>query len=117
LVNIQSRDEFASHQLNADLWGHSTIKDVVRGNFRFAQRTLPHHEAASMVATYDLRQLPAVIILDPHTAQKMIQWSGLIQPERFLEDILPFLDVAPSDPAAGESGRRRAGRAGEGLRG
>ena len=101
LINIQSPDEFASHQLNADLWGHGMIKEVIRGNFSFAQRTIPDHEAQSVVQTYDLTQLPAVIILDPHTAQKMIQWSGLIQPDRFLEDILPFLDIPPSDPRAG----------------
>jgi hypothetical protein len=103
LINVQSNDEFASHQLNADLWGVPMIQEIVRGNFVFAQRTMPNPEAQSVVTTYDVHELPAVVIIDPHTGQKMMQWTGLIQPERFMEDVLPFLDMTPSHPSAGST--------------
>jgi hypothetical protein len=50
---------------------------------------------------YDLRVLPAVIIVDPNTGQKMHEWRGRIDADRFMEEVVPFLDIPPSDPRAG----------------
>lgn len=50
---------------------------------------------------YDLRVLPAVIIVDPNTGQKMHEWRGRLDADRFMEDVVPFLDIPPSDPKAG----------------
>jgi hypothetical protein len=54
-----------------------------------------------MQEQYDLRILPAVIIVDPNTGQKMHEWSGRIDADRFMEDVVPFLDISPSHPKAG----------------
>jgi hypothetical protein len=54
-----------------------------------------------MQEQYDLRVLPAVIIVDPNTGQKMHEWRGRIDADRFMEDVVPFLDISPSDPKAG----------------
>lgn len=48
-----------------------------------------------------MRVLPAVIIVDPNTGQKMHEWRGRIDTDRFMEDVVPFLDISPSDPKAG----------------
>lgn len=45
--------------------------------------------------------LPAVIIVDPNTGQKMHEWRGRIDADRFMEDVVPFLDISPADPKAG----------------
>ncbi|XP_073112266.1 plant UBX domain-containing protein 7-like [Elaeis guineensis] len=46
---------------------------------------------------YNLVSLPAVLIIDPITGQKMHAWSGMIQAEQFLELLLPFMDVGPKE--------------------
>lgn len=38
LVNIQRKDEFASHQLNRDVWSNDLVGEIVQGNFVFWQR-------------------------------------------------------------------------------
>lgn len=50
---------------------------------------------------YDLNVLPAIIIVDPNTGQKMHERSGNVNVERFLEELGPFLGMEPSDPNAG----------------
>lgn len=52
---------------------------------------------------YDLNVLPAIIIVDPNTGQKMHERTGNVTVERFLEEISPFLDMEPSDPKAGST--------------
>lgn len=37
LLNVQSADEFASHQLNRDTWGQPLVQDMLRGSFVFWQ--------------------------------------------------------------------------------
>ena len=54
-----------------------------------------------MQEQYDLRVLPAIIIVDPNTGQKMHEWRGRIDADRFMEDVVPFLDISPADPKAG----------------
>lgn len=39
LVNVQSNAQFASHQLNRDVWSHNTVRDIVKSAFIFWQVT------------------------------------------------------------------------------
>lgn len=101
LINVQDPAVFQSLQLNADLWTDSVIKDIVRGTFQFAQRTLPTTDATRLQQMYQLHVLPAIIVVDPNTGQKMHEWLGKIDKDRFMEELLPFTETLPSDPAAG----------------
>jgi UBX domain-containing protein 7 len=73
----------------------------VRGSFQFAQRTLPSEDAERLKEMYHLHVMPAVLIIDPNTGQKMHEWRGAIDKDRFMEDLMPYMETPPSDPAAG----------------
>ena len=40
MVNLQSNDEFASHQLNRDTWSNPTVKSTIQNSFIFWQASL-----------------------------------------------------------------------------
>jgi UBX domain-containing protein 7 len=101
IINVQDIGNFQSLQLNADIWSDSMMRELIKGNFQFAQRTLPSHDAVQLKDSYHLYVLPAILILDPNTGQKMHEWRGLPDKERFMEELLPYLDTPPSDPKAG----------------
>eukprot|EP00892_Ulva_mutabilis_P012404 jgi/Ulvmu1/9536/UM053_0025.1 len=101
LFNVQDPTIFASLQLNADLWSDSLVQEVVKRSFVFAQRILPDQDARELQEGYDLHVLPAIIVVDPNTGQKMHERRGNVTVERFLEELSPFLDMDPSDPNAG----------------
>lgn len=101
MVNVQDPQNFQSLQLNADLWGDQLVKSVVQDSFQFAQRLLPSADAVQVQQSYHLHVLPAIIILDPNTGQKMHEWLGLPDKERFMEALIPFMDIPPSSAKAG----------------
>ena len=101
MLNVQDPDNFQSLQINADLWNDALIQDLMHQSFHFAQRVLPSADAQQLKDSYQLYVLPAVLIIDPNTGQKMHEWRGSPAKERFMEDLLPFLDTPPSDPRAG----------------
>lgn len=47
MVNVQSNDQFGSHQLNRDCWSDATVAGIIMGSFIFWQVGLPdaaqHH--------------------------------------------------------------------------
>ncbi|KAG7030533.1 Plant UBX domain-containing protein 7, partial [Cucurbita argyrosperma subsp. argyrosperma] len=54
-------------------------------------------EGQKVCTYYKLESIPAVLVIDPITGQKMHSWFGMVQPERLLEDLLPFMDGCPKD--------------------
>ena len=54
IVNVQDTSVFQSLQLNADLWHDALLQDLIRGNFQFAQRTLPSEDALQLQSGYHL---------------------------------------------------------------
>eukprot|EP00894_Picocystis_sp_ML_P003866 jgi/Pico_ML_1/54383/g4740.t1 len=46
---------------------------------------------------YKLEQLPVIMVIDPVTGQKLVQWTGYVSPEKLMENLLPFLDRGPLD--------------------
>eukprot|EP00897_Mesotaenium_endlicherianum_P006477 jgi/Mesen1/5858/ME000298S05123 len=84
LVNVQSHNEFASYMLNRDTWSQSLIYD-------------DSEEGARVGTYYKLVAAPVVMVVDPVTGQKMRCWEGMLQPERLLEELLPYMDRGPMD--------------------
>ncbi|XP_012072428.1 plant UBX domain-containing protein 7 isoform X2 [Jatropha curcas] len=74
LVNLQSTKEFSSHMVYDDT-----------------------SEGKKVCTYYKLDSIPVVLVIDPITGQKMRAWSGMIQPESLLEDLVPFLDGGPRE--------------------
>lgn len=100
LVNVQSNDEFASYQLNRDTWSNPAVSDIIQGSFVFWQVQHVTDAGARLMSSYQLTQLPAVLVIDPVTGAKVRMWTGFLEPDRMIEDLVPFLDHSFSDPAA-----------------
>ncbi|MQM15780.1 hypothetical protein Taro_048730 [Colocasia esculenta] len=106
LVNLQSTDEFSSHMLNRDTWSNEAVAQTIRSNFIFWQVSILYlnivvyhdtSEGKKVCTYYNLVNIPAVLVIDPITGQKMRAWNGMIQPDRLLEDLLPFMDRGPKE--------------------
>ncbi|XP_071722791.1 plant UBX domain-containing protein 7-like [Rutidosis leptorrhynchoides] len=97
LVNLQSTKEFSSHMLNRDTWGNEAVSELVGTNFIFWQVYDDTTEGRKVRTYYRLDSIPVVLVIDPITGQKMRAWTGMIQPECLLEDLVPFLDGGPKD--------------------
>lgn len=51
-------------------------------------------EGQKVCTYYKLQSIPAVLVIDPITGQKMHSWFGMVQPERLLEvNILEILII------------------------
>uniref|UniRef100_A0A1D1XQF1 UBX domain-containing protein 7 n=1 Tax=Anthurium amnicola TaxID=1678845 RepID=A0A1D1XQF1_9ARAE len=100
LVNLQSTDEFSSHMLNRDTWSNEAVAQTIRSNFIFWQVYHDTSEGKKVSTYYSLVNIPAILVIDPITGQKMRVWNGMMQPDRLLEDLLPFMDGGPQEHRA-----------------
>ncbi|XP_068645664.1 plant UBX domain-containing protein 7-like [Aristolochia californica] len=97
LVNIQSTKEFSSHILNRDTWANEAVAETIRSNFIFWQVYDDTSEGRKVCTYYNLYSIPVVLVIDPITGQKLRSWNGMVEPERLLEDLVPYLDKGPKD--------------------
>ncbi|XP_038701358.1 plant UBX domain-containing protein 7-like isoform X2 [Tripterygium wilfordii] len=97
LVNLQSTKEFSSHMLNRDTWANEAVAQTITTNFVFWQVYDDTSEGKKVCTYYKLDSIPVVLVIDPITGQKMRSWVGMVQPESFLEDLVPFMDGGPRD--------------------
>ncbi|KAG6601647.1 Plant UBX domain-containing protein 7 [Cucurbita argyrosperma subsp. argyrosperma] len=97
IANLQSTKEFSSHMLNRDTWANEAVSQTITTNFIFWQVYDDSTEGQKVCTYYKLQSIPAVLVIDPITGQKMHSWFGMVQPERLLEDLLPFMDGGPKD--------------------
>ncbi|KAM1520511.1 hypothetical protein ACFX10_010885 [Malus domestica] len=97
LVNLQSTKEFSSHMLNRDTWANEAVSQTIITNFIFWQTYDDTTEGKKVCTYYKLESMPVVLLIDPITGQKMRSWNGMVHPDRFLEDLLLFLDSGPRD--------------------
>ncbi|KAI3836534.1 hypothetical protein MKX03_031400 [Papaver bracteatum] len=98
LLNLQSATEFSSHMLNRDTWGHEILAGMIASHFIFWQVYDDTTEGKKVCDYYKLTgTVPAILVLDPFTGAKEKSWSGMVQPEALLEDLMPYMDAAPED--------------------
>ncbi|XP_050234412.1 plant UBX domain-containing protein 7 [Mercurialis annua] len=109
LVNIQSTKEFSSHMLNRDTWANEAVSQTISNNFIFWQVYDDTSGGKKVCTYYKLDSIPVVLVIDPITGQKMRSWSGMVQPESLLEDLVPFMDGHPKDHHATLSHKRQKG--------
>ncbi|XP_057777777.1 plant UBX domain-containing protein 7-like [Salvia miltiorrhiza] len=96
IVNMQSTKEFSSHTLNRDTWANEAIAQTIKTNFIFWQVYDDTEQGSKVCTYYKLDSIPVILVIDPITGQKMHAWRGMVQPEKLLEDLLPFMDSNPS---------------------
>ncbi|TVU29060.1 hypothetical protein EJB05_20603, partial [Eragrostis curvula] len=103
LVNVQSRSDFASSLQNRDLWKNAVISQVVRDNFVFFflyKGSGKDDEGLKVCNYYGLKednQLPAVLVLDPITGERLAVHAGAIQPDDFMMFIDKYMTSNPSE--------------------
>lgn len=97
LVNLQSTKEFSSHLLNRDTWGNEAVAQTIKSNFIFWQVYDDTSEGKKVCTYYKVETAPTVMIIDPITGQRMRSWSGMIHPDRLLEDLFPYMDNGPQN--------------------
>uniref|UniRef100_A0A7N0U0L4 UBX domain-containing protein n=1 Tax=Kalanchoe fedtschenkoi TaxID=63787 RepID=A0A7N0U0L4_KALFE len=97
LVNLQSTKEFSSHMLNRDTWANEAIAQTIQTNFIFWQVYDDSNEGRKVCTYYKVDSVPIVLVIDPITGQKMRSWSGMVHPDRLLEDLIQFMDGGPRD--------------------
>uniref|UniRef100_A0A7N0VC67 UBX domain-containing protein n=1 Tax=Kalanchoe fedtschenkoi TaxID=63787 RepID=A0A7N0VC67_KALFE len=97
LVNLQSTKEFSSHMLNRDTWANEAVAQTIKTNFIFWQVYDDSSEGRKVCTYYKVDSVPVVIVIDPITGQKMRAWSGMVHPDRLLEDLIQFMDGGPKD--------------------
>ncbi|KAI3899579.1 hypothetical protein MKW98_008367 [Papaver atlanticum] len=95
IVNVQCKKEFSSQTLNLDTWAKETVSQTIGANFIFWQVYDDTLEGQKVCDYYNLKSFPAVLVLDPITRHMMRSWSGKIEPECLLEDLVPFMDASP----------------------
>ncbi|KAL1568696.1 plant UBX domain-containing protein 7-like isoform X2 [Salvia divinorum] len=96
IVNMQSTKEFSSHTLNRDTWANEAVAQTIKTNFIFWQVYDDTEEGSKVCTYYKLHSIPVILLIDPITGQKMHSWHGMVQPEKMLEDLLPYMDSNPS---------------------
>jgi len=97
LINVQQADEFASHQLNRDVWRNKAIAALVRDHFVFCQLSLATAEGARYRSLYRPPGVPSVALIDPETKQKIWDCHA---------DALQDVDMADAAPTLIDSARK-----------
>ncbi|GJN26079.1 hypothetical protein PR202_gb13980 [Eleusine coracana subsp. coracana] len=63
-------------------------------------------EGRKVCTYYKLVSIPAILLIDPVTGQKMRGWNGMVHPDRLLEDLLPYLEKGPKEHHAVQPQKR-----------
>ncbi|KAI3874037.1 hypothetical protein MKX03_035406 [Papaver bracteatum] len=95
IVNVQSRKEFSSHELNLYTWGNEAVSQTIVANFIFWQVYNDVTDGQKLCNYYKLTSFPVILVLDPITGQKVKSWTGMVEAVQLLEDLAPFMDAGP----------------------
>ena len=94
LVNIQKTTEFASHQLNRDVWSDETLKELIKSHFVFIQQI----DAASQrfCTLYHVVDFPCVLIIDSRTGAKLADLGGYCKASVMTQKVMDFVGAKSS---------------------
>ncbi|CAM0902407.1 unnamed protein product [Alopecurus aequalis] len=106
LINLQSTEEFSSHMLNRDTWANEAVAQTIRSNFIFWQVYQDTSEGRKVCTYYNLASVPAILLIDPITGQKMRAWNGMVYPDSLLEDLMSYLEKGPKEYHAAQPQKR-----------
>ncbi|XP_026395933.1 plant UBX domain-containing protein 7-like [Papaver somniferum] len=95
IVNVQSKKEFSSHELDLHTWGNEAVAQTIGANFIFWQVYDDVTEGQKLCTYYKLTSFPAILVLDPITGQNVKSWTGMVEAVQLLEDLAPFMDAGP----------------------
>ena len=82
LLNLQSNEEFASHQLNRDTWSNKALCSLISTTFVFVQATVTSDDGQKIQNSYKLYDVPVIVVIDPITGSAMLTMTGFQSAER-----------------------------------
>eukprot|EP00899_Mesostigma_viride_P002767 jgi/Mesvir1/12491/Mv08104-RA.1 len=112
LLNVQTESEFASHQLNRDVWSNEAVKSMVAPACVFWQVIKEEPEGAKVCSLYHLTDLPVVMILDPFTGCKLEHLQGAFDASQLLDTLVDYFEDPPSRSRKGRGSNARLSSAG-----
>lgn len=98
IVNVQDNSDFRCQQLNRDLWSDSEVKDIIKENFIFLQYQKDSPVGQEYIAYYPFTEYPHILILDPKTGERVKMWSEVVEPKKFIEQVVDFLTRFSLEP-------------------
>ncbi|VYS62631.1 unnamed protein product [Arabidopsis thaliana] len=108
VVNLQSRTELGSHILNRDVWANDAVSRTIESHFIVWQVYDDTNEGQKISSFYKIEAPPPVVfVINPITGQKMHMWSGVIEAESIVEDLMMFWDAGPHENIASLTRNRR----------
>ncbi|KAH0463150.1 hypothetical protein IEQ34_007732 [Dendrobium chrysotoxum] len=105
LVNVQTREQY---MLNRETWSNATVQELLRSHFLFWKINDKDTEGQKICYFYKLKTLPAILVVDPITGEKMYACQGMKQPEDLLEDLMRFSDRSPKQNLLASTRRENA---------
>ena len=85
LVNVQKQSEFASHQLNRDIWRDETLREVIACSYTFWMVYAKEPCGKQYIQNYKIQELPHVAIVDPRTGgEELVILSKKLIPLKYM---------------------------------
>ncbi|KAI0513700.1 hypothetical protein KFK09_009730 [Dendrobium nobile] len=106
LVNVRTREQY---MLNRETWSDVTVQELLRSHFLFWEiNDKDSTEGLKVCCFYKLMTMPAILVIDPITGEKMYACEGMKQPEDLLEDLMRFSDRSPKQHLLASTRRENA---------
>ncbi|KAL6192581.1 hypothetical protein ACLB2K_033667 [Fragaria x ananassa] len=97
LVNMQCLDNFSSHMLNHHVWSEKAVCETISTNLIFWHEYFDTPEGDMVSRKYILDSRTIVLLIDPMTSEAMCSWKGMVNPNDFMEDLVPYLLTSPKN--------------------
>ncbi|KAJ2398312.1 UBX domain protein Ubx2, partial [Coemansia sp. RSA 2559] len=105
LVNLQNVSDFMCQALNRDIWRKDVIKDVIKRDFVFLQRSIDTAEGSRLSNMYRVNTYPFVAAIHPKTGELKKTFTRIANMTDILEDLTNFI----IDNSIARKGKRSSG--------
>ncbi|CAN6837956.1 unnamed protein product [Brassica oleracea var. botrytis] len=101
LVNLQSTKDYSSHSLDIDLWSNKVVSQAIESSIILWQVYDDTTEGQKISTFYKVDSaLPVVLLIDPITGFKIRSWSGVIEAQSFIDDLMNYTKSGPHEHIA-----------------
>ncbi|KAJ1801488.1 UBX domain protein Ubx2 [Coemansia sp. RSA 2399] len=90
LVNLQNVSDFMCQALNRDIWRKDVIKEVIKRNFVFLQRSIDTAEGSRLSNMYRVNTYPFIAVIHPKTGELKKTFTRIASMTDILEDLTNF---------------------------
>lgn len=90
MVNIQTKTNLESMNLNRDIWADDEISEIIKEKYIFLQIYSDNPKAVTILSNYNIYDLPTVMIIDPLTGLLLWKNENIVEKFSFKEKIKEF---------------------------